>query len=614
VRRKTFFLLIGLVTFFYLRLNLPTFATEEFETTYNVNYQVLSTGKVNVTQDISLTNKLSNIYATQYSLILKGGLIENIQAYDEEGPLRTEIKQSNEETTVTLNFNQQVVGTGKTLKFKLTYVALDLAQKKGQVWEINIPRLAEQSSVDNCSLTLAVPKSFGKPAYIRPYPVEQSEEENYNLFRFTKNQVSASGVNAVFGEFQIFDFSLFYHLENPNRFQGETEIAFPPDTAFQKVTYQKIEPQPVNIRVDNDGNWLAKYYLNPKQKMMIIATGKVKIFNQPQEFFPPPSSENLKNNLLPKKFWEVDNPTITQKAQVLKTPKAIYDFVIKSLDYDFERVKEGAERLGALKSLEYPRQAICMEFTDLFITLCRAAGIPAREINGFAYTTNEKLRPTGLTVDILHSWPEYYDENRKIWVPVDPTWEKTTKGIDYFSKTDLNHFTFVIHGEDSQTPYPPGSYKKDENPSKDVWVVFGEYEKELEPELKVNFDLPSKIYWGMKNRGKIIVKNYGPTAIYNLKLKIEPRGVDLKYLQLPHLKLTILPPFASEEIQVELKPKGFINLSTGAITVFLNELQFTHPLGISFLPEKLVFPFLGIILVLSLLIFLTKTRFYVRKS
>ena len=591
-----------------------SFATEEFETSSNVTYKLLANGKMEVTQDISLTNKLSNIYATQYSLTIKGGEIENIQAYDEGGPLKTEISQNNQITTVTLTFNEQVVGTGKTLRFKLTYLALNLAQKKGQIWEINIPRLGEQNTIDNYSLTMAIPKDLGKPAYIRPYPVEQLEEENYNLFRFTKNQVSSSGINAAFGEFQIFDFKLSYHLENPNQVRGETEIAIPPDTAFQKVIYQKIEPEPINVRVDNDGNWLAKYILAPKQKMTVIAAGKAKLFSQPQEFFPPPKQENLKNNLLPQKFWEVDNPAIFQKAQALKTPRAIYDFVVKTLDYDFGRVKEGAERMGALKSLEYPKQAICMEFTDLFIALARAAGIPAREANGFAYTTNEKLKPIGLTVDVLHSWPEYYDEKRKVWLPVDPTWEKTTGGVDYFSKSDLNHFTFVIHGESSQVPYPPGSYKKNETPTKDIEVAFGEYEKESGPDLKANFNLPQQIYWGMKNKGKIIVGNYGSTASYNLKIQIISQGINLKYPKSPNFDFTIFPPFANEEIEVELSPKEFITSSKGNITLYLNELQFSYPLKIGFLPEKLIFLSGGIILVLNLLIFLTKTKFYVRKN
>ncbi|GAI19887.1 unnamed protein product, partial [marine sediment metagenome] len=68
--------------------------------------------------------------------------------------------------------------------------------------------------------------------------------------------------------------------------------------------------------------------------------------------------------------------------------------------------------MGALKALNSKNPVVCMEFTDLFIALCRAAGIPVREVNGYAHTNNPKLRPLSLTLDVLHAWPEYYDENK----------------------------------------------------------------------------------------------------------------------------------------------------------------------------------------------------------
>src|SRR5258707_13577173 len=100
-----------------------------------------------------------------------------------------------------------------------------------------------------------------------------------------------------------------------------------------------------------------------------------------------------------------------------------------------------------------------MEFTDLFIAMARAAGIRAREINGYAYTENKDSEPLSLVADVLHSWPEYWDKYNKEWILVDPTWGNTTHGIDFFHKLDLRHFTFVIHGVNSEFPLSPGSYK-----------------------------------------------------------------------------------------------------------------------------------------------------------
>lgn len=611
MKKKVIFLQIIFLAFLF-KTPPPVFSSSEFETSYKVTYEVLQSGRTEVTQEISLINKLSNIYATQYSLIIKGGEIENVRASDGLGPLKNEIRKINGETTIILTFNQQVVGTGKTLNFNLQYDALDLAKKNGQIWEINIPKIGEKEEADSYSLFLKVPKSFGNPTSIKPSPIEKEENENYNIFRFTKSQLISTGVNAIFGEFQIFDFDLSYYLENPESFPGEIRIALPPDTAFQKISYHEIDPEPINVSVDNDGNWLAKYNLSPKQKLIVKARGKAKIFGQPQEFFPPPKEENLKKNILPQKYWEVNDPLISQKARELKTPREIYNFVVKTLNYNFERVEKNPKRMGALQALTDPQGSICMEFTDLFIALSRAAGIPAREINGFAYTTNEKLTPLSLNTDILHSWPEYYDRERKSWIPVDPTWEKTTGGIDYFNKTDLNHFAFVIHGENSESPPPVGSYKNNDIQNKNIQVSFGEYEEEKAPDLRVEFNLPERVYWGIKNRGKIVIKNTGSVAVYNLNLKINAYGLSLNQIKEIPSEIEIFPPFAKEEFEIEIKPGGVKNSLNPFIEIYLNDKNFVYYFKNSIMKEGLVFLFL-ILIFLATLVFLTKRIFYDRK-
>jgi len=59
--------------------------------------------------------------------------------------------------------------------------------------------------------------------------------------------------------------------------------------------------------------------------------------------------------------------------------------------------------------LDNTTNAVCLEYTDLFVTLARAAGIPSRSIEGFAYTKNSRLRPLSLVDDVLHAWVQYYD-------------------------------------------------------------------------------------------------------------------------------------------------------------------------------------------------------------
>ena len=111
---------------------------------------------------------------------------------------------------------------------------------------------------------------------------------------------------AGFGAFQVFSFNLNYHLENPLSRSTVTEITLPPDTAYQRVYYDAIEPRPANMYVDSDGNWIAEYKLNSRERVDVVARGQVQIFSNYRPF-EKPSSESLNQNLAKKEYWEVDN-------------------------------------------------------------------------------------------------------------------------------------------------------------------------------------------------------------------------------------------------------------------------------------------------------------------
>ena len=214
------------------------------------------------------------------------------------------------------------------------------------------------------------------------------------------------------------------------------------------------------------------------------------------------------------------------------------------------------ERLGALKSLQTPEAAICMEFTDLFIATARANGIPAREINGFAYTENPEIQPLSLVNDVLHAWPEYYDSQKGAWIPVDPTWGSTTGGVDYFSKLDLRHFTFVIHGTSSTKPYPAGSYKLGSNPQKDVFVTFGTLPQERNSKVSINAYLDGWIPL-VANRLDVVLTNPGPSALYGVKPRVFFDNVEVA----TNNPIDILLPFQTYTTYVDI-PFSFLATKT----------------------------------------------------
>jgi len=544
---KKFLVLVLCTLYFVLSTGIAR-AEGEFKTDVEVTYKVQETGITIVTNKITLENLLTDIYATAYTFILDNIKPINLTVSEATKNLPFEVKTEGTKTNIVISFPDTKVGRGVKRVFSVSYGDPTIAQRTGEVWEITIPRLSSDSLFSSYNLSFLVPDSFGEEAYISPNPEKRETKDGFKVYIFNKGVVSKTGIMAGFGEFQVFSFSLIYHLENPLVKSALIEIALPPDTSLQKVYYSSIEPRPNNIRVDDDGNWLATYVLSPRQRIDIKAVGSVQIFAGPRPF-PEPQESTLANNLLPTDFWQVNDPVILELAGKYKTPREIYNFVVSFLSYDFERVKPNVVRLGALEALKNPKSAICMEFTDLFIAIARAAKIPAREINGFAYTENPKIQPLSLVSDILHSWPEYWDADKRTWISIDPTWGSTTQGVDFFNKLDLRHFAFVIHGSDSQKPYPPGSYKLGPNPQKDVFVNFGQLPADRNPKIKIVSEVEKFIPFASQ-KVLVTIENTGFAASYNLNPQVffDDKLVETKNIPelLPYAKysFTIKIPFS----------------------------------------------------------------------
>ena len=182
---------------------------------------------------------------------------------------------------------------------------------------------------------------------------------------------------------------------------------------------------------------------------------------------------------------------------------------MQTLEYDYTL---SSNRRGALTALAL-QKGLCTEFTDLFITLARAAGIPAREINGYAYTTDTRLRPLSLVTDVLHAWPQYWDTSREVWVSVDPTWAKTTGGVDYFHKLDFNHFAFAIHGQADDTPVFTG---------KNVKVSYSSYKDYPNTILTQHWENPLFILPFVPAKFNLIFDNPTGQAVYLSPVTVPP--------------------------------------------------------------------------------------------
>lgn len=545
--------------------------TQQFTTNYETSYEIDEKGVGSVSHNITLINNTSKVYASSYSFTVIGKKPENIKALSAQSELPIEIIEENNQVKINIIFPEAVVGKNKIRNLTLSYKVKDLAIQNGEVWDLTIPRLADSELISESKVTVSVPLVFGNLAYISPQPKDKTIGINKQIFFFEKEDLVKAGIVAAFGQFQVYSFHLNYHLVNSENNLGEIEIALPPDTAFQRVFYDSIVPYPKNISLDTDGNWIAKYELEAKEEIEVKAIVNIQLFANSQEYYPKIDPKILPYYLSETNFWQTNNLEISEYGHTLKTPKNIYEFVVGKLSYDYKRVTENVERFGSVKALQNPNNAICTEFTDLFIALARSAGIPAREINGYAYTDNPTLQPLSLVADVLHAWPEYW--NGSVWKPIDPTWEDTTNGIDFFDKFDLSHVTFVIHGKNSEFPLPAGSYKSPQSEQKDIQVQFGKLPDIKNLDLQIQILSPKVNLPILKSNRVVRIYNPGPTAVYNTNVKLIGKGITIKNKK--EFIVEFIAPYSTFEIPVEFTTNTF-STPSAVLTVKVQDKEIDY--------------------------------------
>ncbi|MGH8247205.1 MAG: transglutaminase-like domain-containing protein [Gammaproteobacteria bacterium] len=112
-------------------------------------------------------------------------------------------------------------------------------------------------------------------------------------------------------------------------------------------------------------------------------------------------------------FWPADHPNVVALARQITAGKTGNDARAAALlewlspGRNLKYSGQTGSRWGASKVLEQ-KFGHCWDFSDCFVTLARAAGVPSRQIAGWLYGSSG------------HVWAEFYRED-KGWQQVDPT-------------------------------------------------------------------------------------------------------------------------------------------------------------------------------------------------
>lgn len=512
---------------------------DEFATDLETVYTIDDQGRTQVEHHFTLTNLSPDLYISKYAYQTSLTSLEAITIKSENQSLAPQVVVTPEKTTISFSFPDALVGEGKARHFTIAYRSAVFSAQTGEVLEVTLPALTSQADYRSHHLELRVARRFGAPYRLQPQPSQTSQTKTENRYRF--ENYSGVAITATYGERQSYRLQASYYLHNPLQKRAYTELALPPETARQVIHYQTLHPRPETMRIDADGNWLAGYYLDPLTTLLVQAEAIITLSLNPDPTFPEPPP--LPSHLAPQPYWELPKEQLRHLAGLNPSAYSLYQTTLNTLQYSTRPLSADRLRYGALGALQQPNDAVCQEFTDLFIALARGHQIPARRATGYAFTNQPQLRPLNLQGDILHTWPEYFDAERQRWQPIDPTWESTTGGVDYFHYFDLNHLTFAYNGEESSQPVPAGGYPPPETKqAKTLTVTLTEEPALSKPHFSLTVE-PLRVGWlTLPGWYNLSIENDSGKAWYGARVEEgSQKGAPLTFLPfMRHRQKTLL--------------------------------------------------------------------------
>ncbi|NTU46752.1 transglutaminase domain-containing protein [Candidatus Roizmanbacteria bacterium] len=536
---------ILLFLFISLFLFVRPVSASEIKSDYVVEYFLSDSGvalSAHVKFSVTITNLTNTSYIKKLSLSFpKSYSITNLKTTDDKGQAVSEIQYEENKINILLEFTDPTIGKDKQNTFYVEFDQGNLFRQNGAVWEVMLPTLQDASRASYQVKVHLPENTTRKIAISKPNPTSIHGTEIYWDNPKTKT------IYAIFGDKQFYETQLQYHLENPKASPVYMELALPPDTLYQRIYLESISPQPVSVYSDEDGNFIARYNLKAKERVDVTAKAVLEVVTKPRSDIEQLTASQVEGQasylLSPSKYWDLSS---TNSFPNLSKPQDIYSYLVSHFSYDYSRLGKNLKRMGAEQAVLHPEQAVCVEFTDAFVAISREKGILSREMEGYGYSQDPELRPLSADADVLHAWPEYYHPQKKIWIPIDPTWENTS-GLDYFSSFDVSHLVFVIHGKSSEFPYPAGSYKTGQ--SKDVFVQPVALAPEAQVQISVDaISIPSQIIDRSTYKTKITIVNQSNVYVYNVPLEIKS---DYLFVSPDTMNIPLMVPGERKEIVLE---------------------------------------------------------------
>ncbi len=209
-------------------------------------------------------------------------------------------------------------------------------------------------------------------------------------------------------------------------------VALPQNTTFQKSYVLYIKPAPIRYMTDEDGNRYAVTVIDAKPgekawihvKYRVEVSGYVLYADEDRARWP--SFDMVKRYTVSTGYWDVYNETLIRLAyQVgyadnpVTTARKLAEWVVGRVAYYVNMGRYGSDHAVVYRYGRYQIVGDCVEVADVYVTLARILGLPARTAYGFLLTSHSQkmwlnMSTLGKEGEGLlshwggHMWPQVY--------------------------------------------------------------------------------------------------------------------------------------------------------------------------------------------------------------
>jgi len=244
------------------------------------------------------------------------------------------------------------------------------------------------------------------------FKLVRSDKEKFRLKDPRKANVTLTHEVKVYGKGQVNNLDVY--------------LAVPENSPQQKILSKTFGPGACEMKKDRWNQQVAHFnYRDIPTEQMVQSIMEAEVIIHDIRYFIFPDRcgklEDIPEDIRKlytsngSKFM-TDDPYMKELAEKLvgdeKNPyfmaRKIFDHVRKNIEYKLEGGWNAAPVVLKRKT------GSCSEYTFCFISLCRAAGLPARYVGAIVVRGDDASFD-----DVFHRWPEVYLPNYG-WVPIDP--------------------------------------------------------------------------------------------------------------------------------------------------------------------------------------------------